>query len=81
MQSNDFSIAKNSVGFSRKSLEPSPDRIAITYIGNFMKAGRNRPCGWADFKGVRLNMAGKPNGPIELYNLKTDIGEKHNTAA
>ena len=34
--------------------------------------------GWKD---VRLNMAGKPNGPIELYNLKTDIGKKHNIAA
>jgi hypothetical protein len=34
-----------------------------------------------DWKGVRLNMARKPNGPIELYYLKTDIGKKRYTAA
>jgi hypothetical protein len=34
-----------------------------------------------DWKGVWLNMARKLNGPIEFYNLKTDIGKKHNIAA
>jgi hypothetical protein len=34
-----------------------------------------------DGKVVRFNMAGKPNGSIELYNLKTDIREKHNVDA
>ena len=33
-----------------------------------------------DWKGIRLNAAKKPNGPIELYNLKADIGEKKNIA-
>jgi arylsulfatase A-like enzyme len=33
-----------------------------------------------DWKGVRLNVAKDPDGPIELYNLKDDIGEKHNVA-
>ncbi len=37
--------------------------------------------GMGDGKVVLFNMAGKPNGSIELYNLKTDIGEKHNIAA
>ena len=31
-----------------------------------------------DWKGIRLNVYKNPNGPIELYNLKNDIGEKHN---
>lgn len=34
-----------------------------------------------DWKGIRLNVYKKPDGPIELYNLKDDIGEKHNIAA
>jgi hypothetical protein len=34
-----------------------------------------------DWKGIRLNTARKPNGPIEFYNLKTYIGKKHNIAA
>jgi hypothetical protein len=33
-----------------------------------------------DWKGVRLNVAKNPDGPIELYNLKDDLGEKHNVA-
>ncbi len=33
-----------------------------------------------DWKGVRQNVAKDPEGPIELYDLKTDIGEQHNVA-
>jgi hypothetical protein len=33
-----------------------------------------------DYKGVRLNVSRDPSGPIELYNLKTDIAEKRNVA-
>jgi arylsulfatase A len=33
--------------------------------------------GW---KAVRLNTRENPDGPIELYNLKNDIGEKNNVA-
>ena len=33
-----------------------------------------------DWKGVQLDMVKTPKGPIELYNLKSDIGEKHNIA-
>jgi len=32
------------------------------------------------WKGVRLNVEKNPDGPIELYNLKVDIAEKHNVA-
>ena len=32
------------------------------------------------YKGVRLNVAKKPNGPIELYDLSNDIGETKNIA-
>ena len=33
-----------------------------------------------NWKGIRLNVCKNPNGPIELYNLKNDIGEKYNIA-
>jgi len=33
-----------------------------------------------DWKGVRLNVVKKPDGPIELYDLSKDIGEENNVA-
>ena len=33
-----------------------------------------------DWKGIRLNSQKKPNGPLEIYNLKKDIGEETNLA-
>ena len=33
-----------------------------------------------DWKGIRQNVAKNPNGPIELYYLKNDIGEQNNVA-
>ncbi|MCD6288339.1 MAG: arylsulfatase [Candidatus Hydrogenedentes bacterium] len=32
------------------------------------------------YKAVRLNADKDPNGPIELYNLREDLGEQHNIA-
>jgi len=34
-----------------------------------------------DWKAVRLDVRKNPNGPIELYDLKTDIGETRNVAS
>jgi len=46
----------------------------------FHEQGKKQAVRTGDFKGVRLNANKKPDGPIELYNLKTDIGEKNNIA-
>ena len=46
----------------------------------FHEQGKRQAVRMGDWKGVRLNVAKNPNGPIELYNLKSDIGEKHNIA-
>jgi len=46
----------------------------------FHEQGKKQAVRMGDWKGVRLNVAKDPNGPIELYNLKTDIGEEHNMA-
>ncbi|GEO06467.1 N-acetylgalactosamine-6-sulfatase [Adhaeribacter aerolatus] len=34
-----------------------------------------------DWKAVRVDINKNPNAPLELYNLKTDVGEKNNVAA
>ena len=33
-----------------------------------------------DYKAVRYGVKNNPDAPIELYNLKTDLGEEHNIA-
>jgi len=47
----------------------------------FHEQGKKQAVRIGDFKGVRLNVAKKPDGPIELYNLKKDVGETNNIAA
>jgi arylsulfatase len=34
-----------------------------------------------DWKGIRLNVSKNPEAPLELYNLKSDLGENHDVAA
>jgi len=46
----------------------------------FHEQGKKQAVRMGEWKGVRLNANKKPNGPIELYNLKADIGEKNNIA-
>lgn len=47
----------------------------------FHEQGKKQAVRMGDWKGVRLNVAKDPNGPIELYNLRDDIGEERNVAA
>ncbi len=46
----------------------------------FHEQGKRQAVRMGEWKGVRLDANKKPDGPIELYNLKTDIGEKNNIA-
>ena len=46
----------------------------------FHEQGKKQAVRMGNWKGVRLNVAKKPDGPIELYNLKDDIGENNNVA-
>ena len=46
----------------------------------FHEQGKKQAVRMGNYKGIRLNVAKKPDGPIELYNLKNDIGEKNNMA-
>lgn len=47
----------------------------------FHEQGKKQAVRMGDWKGVRLNVAKEPDGPIELYNLKDDLGETKNVAA
>jgi len=46
----------------------------------FHEQGKRQAVRMGEWKGVRQNIAKEPDGPIELYNLKDDIGEKTNIA-
>jgi len=43
--------------------------------------GGRRAIRMGDWKAVQYNLAGDPQGPVELYNLKDDIGETNDLAA
>ena len=46
----------------------------------FHEQGKKKAVRMGDWKGVRLNIANNPDGPIELYNLRIDIAEQRNVA-
>lgn len=46
----------------------------------FHEQGKRQAVRMGDWKGIRQNVAKNPNGPIELYYLKNDIGEQNNVA-
>lgn len=46
----------------------------------FLERGGKQAVRMGDWKGVRLKMTNDPNAPIELYNLKSDLGEEQNIA-
>jgi arylsulfatase A len=46
----------------------------------FHEQGGKQAVRMGKWKGVKLNAATQPNGPIELYDLQNDVGEKNNIA-
>jgi arylsulfatase A len=47
----------------------------------FLEQGGKQAVRLGEWKGVRLKMTNDASAPIELYNLKNDIGEQQNIAA
>jgi len=47
----------------------------------FHERGGKQAVRMGNWKAVRVHWHKNPDGPLELYNLKDDIGEKHNIAA
>jgi arylsulfatase A-like enzyme len=46
----------------------------------FHEQGGKQAVRMGKWKGVKLNAASQPNGPIELYDLQVDVSEKNNVA-
>jgi arylsulfatase A-like enzyme len=61
--------------------KPGEQREHEYLYWEFHEQGKRQAVRMGDWKGIRQNVAKNPNGPIELYNLKNDIGEKDNVAA
>ena len=51
------------------------------FYWEFHEQGKKQAVRIGNWKGVRLNVARNPNGPIELYDLRTDPSETTNVAA
>jgi arylsulfatase A-like enzyme len=47
----------------------------------FHEQGGKQAVRMGKWKGIKLNVIGQPNAPVELYDLQTDRGEKNNVAA
>ena len=47
----------------------------------FYERGGKQAVRWGDWKGIRLNVSDDRNGPIELYDLATDLAEEHEVAS
>src|SRR5208282_4564421 len=56
--------------------QPQTNRHEFLYW-EFHEGGSQQAVRMGDWKAVRL----RPGAPLELYNLSTDLGEKHNVAA
>ena len=61
--------------FLGKRSQKQHDYLYWEYFGKPSQAVR-----LGDWKGVRLDARKNPDGPIELYDLKSDVGEQNNTA-
>lgn len=47
----------------------------------FYEGGGKKAARWGDWKAIQLDVGRNPNGPIAIYNLADDLGEKNNLAA
>jgi arylsulfatase A-like enzyme len=61
--------------------KPNRQRQHAYLYWEFHEQGKKQAMRMGQWKGVRLNVAKDPNGPIELYDLAADLGEQQNVAA
>jgi len=60
--------------------KPQEQRKHPYLYWEFHEQGKKQAARMGVWKAVRLNVAKNPNAPIELYNLKEDLGEQENVA-
>lgn len=61
--------------------QPQRQREHSYLYWEFHEQGKKQALRMGHWKGVRLNVAKDPQGPIELYNLAEDPGEQNNVAS
>jgi len=60
--------------------QPEKQKTHEFLYWEFHEQGKKQAVRMGRWKGVRLNVAKKPDGPIELYDLEADLGEDENVA-
>jgi arylsulfatase A-like enzyme len=63
------------------ALTGKPQPAHEYFYWEFHEQGGKQAVRWGNWKGIRLNAATIKDGPIELYDLKTDPAEQNNIAA
>jgi arylsulfatase A-like enzyme len=60
--------------------QPARQRKHAHLYWEFHEQGKKQAVRLGEWKGIRLNVAKNPDGPIELYHLRDDLGEERNVA-
>ena len=70
------------ISYANTLTRPGALQRAHDYLyWEFTEQGGRQAVRQGDWKGIRLNVASAPDGPLELYNLADDLGEERNLAA
>ncbi len=69
------------ISFLPTLLASGPQKTHEFLLWEFYGYGGQQAVRMGDWKGIRLNCDKDRNGPLKLYNLKTDIGEAQDVAA
>ncbi|WP_114790813.1 arylsulfatase [Niabella yanshanensis] len=62
-------------------LKNQPQKRHDHLYWEFHEQGGKQAVRLGNWKGIRLNAMAHPDGPVELYDLRSDAAEKHNVAA
>ena len=76
----DSPVDIDGISFAPTLLGKGGQKIHESMYWEFRAYGGQVAVRMGDWKGIRTNLGKKPDAPVELYNLKDDIGEKNDVA-